>query len=603
MRHVTLLAVAAVAALAVAGCVQPGASLNKDNAGPASTFADLAAQGAKATKDDADGVRTFSWEGVGPGGASAILATRQIGDSPPDAVFDVDKRVGFVEVNLSYTGGSALQAFLVDNYGRTQCGTIGAFNGGKTQLCTVPVPANQTTKTQWKVHVGTGYGGGAPGMAYKLDVSLHPTSHVTRGDPLAGVDRGIVFDPVDTKAGGSESNIGVLPDGHIVAQFNTKTMLSTDDGKTWKDIAPPTTGAVTFDPMLYVDDYTGTIYVDQLYVGCSVLAWSTDEGATWATNPAACGLPSDDHQKIATGPNQLPVAPCAEIYYSWTSITDPTNDGSGVTGLFVARSLDCGLHFVTSKVIDTTGGLRWDNDMLGADRNGDVFVPVYLCNNGGSMAVGVSNDYGTTFNLVKIDPKHGACTDPDPGLAVDTKGNVYVAYHREDGIWFVASKDHGKTWSAPALVSPPTLKSFVHVDAVAGDEGKLAILYRATPDTDKGPDLADGWAAWNMYVAFVDGADTAAPTVKTAMINPASDPTQRGPVCTGGVSCAGGSRNLLDFVDIAVGPDGRVYAVYADGCQQTCETPADSRKTAGIVGILEDGPHLFADKAPWAAKK
>ena len=85
-------------------------------------------------------------------------------------------------------------------------------------------------------------------------------------------------------------------------------------------------------------------------------------------------------------------------------------------------------------------------------------------------------------------------------------------------------------------------------------------------------------------------------------MNDPSDPTQRGPVCTQGIACAGGSRNLLDFVDIAVGPDGRVYVVYADGCDKTCETPADSRAHLGIVGIEETGPKLFANGAPWAAK-
>jgi hypothetical protein len=601
-RSPILLAVALVSVAVLSGCIQQ----LQDKLAPAATvqppsFADLTAKDAKSTVDEADGTRTFTFTGAGPGGVSAILVTRSVGQAPPDAVFSVDHRVGFVSLNLTYSGDAHLQAFLIDDYGRTQCGTISDVSD-KMQECDAPVPANRTTVVQWKARVGTGYGGGAPGMAYTLKISLHPASHETWGDPLAGVDRNVTFRLVDPKAGGSESNIGVLPNGHVVAQFGLKTMLSTDDGKTWKDIAPPTTSQTSFDPMLYVDPYTSTIYVDQLYVGCSILAWSTDEGATWATNPAACGLPSDDHQKIITGPNMLPGAPCPAIYYSWSSITDPTPDGSGYSGVFVGRSFDCGLNFVPSQVVNTMSGMRYDNDMLGADRLGDVYVPMYMCDHGGYIAVGVSNDYGATFRVVKVDDEKDACTDPDPGIAVDANNTVYVAYHRADGIKYVSSSDHGKTWSKPVFVSPPTLKSFVHVDAIAGDAGKLAILYRATPDTDKGPDMADGWAAWHMYVTFVDHADTAALRVDTALVNPSDDPTQRGAVCTQGVACAGGSRNLLDFVDVAVGPDGRVYAVYADGCNKTCETPADSRANLGIVAILDQGPRLFADKAPWAKK-
>ncbi|MFA5862756.1 MAG: sialidase family protein [Candidatus Thermoplasmatota archaeon] len=238
--------------------------------------------------------------------------------------------------------------------------------------------------------------------------------------------------------------------------------------------------------------------------------------------------------------------------------------------------------------------------MLAADRLGGVFVPMYMCDNGGYMAVGVSNDYGATFNMVKVDTEKDACTDPDPGFGVDSNNTLYMAYHRAHDIKYAYSTDHGQTWSKPASVSPPSLRSFVHVDAVAGDQGKLAIVYRASSDTSNGPDLADGWAAWHMFVAFVEGADGPSPKVTTSIVNSPEDPTQRGAVCTQGVACAGGSRNLLDFVDIAVGPDGRVYTVYADGCDKTCETPADSRARIGIVGIEEAGPRLFADKAPWA---
>ncbi|MHB8603747.1 MAG: hypothetical protein ACYDCK_00725 [Thermoplasmatota archaeon] len=225
-----------------------------------------------------------------------------------------------------------------------------------------------------------------------------------------------------------------------------------------------------------------------------------------------------------------------------------------------------------------------------------------MCDSGGYMGVGVSHDYGATFTFVKVSDQKGPCTDPDPGLSVDTKGNVYLAYERPDGIYYSYSTNHGDAWSAPIKVSPATQLSFVHVDSVAGDAGKLAIAYRATSDTTKGPDSADGWAAWYMYTAFVDNAASPTPTVHLGFVDAKGDPDQRGQVCTTGVACAGGSRNLLDFIDIAVGPDGRVYLVYADGCKVTCETPADSRARLAPVGIEETGPRLFAEKAPWAKK-
>jgi hypothetical protein len=175
---------------------------------------------------------------------------------------------------------------------------------------------------------------------------------------------------------------------------------------------------------------------------------------------------------------------------------------------------------------------------------------------------------------------------------------VYVAYNDPTGVKYAVSKDHGATWGAPVSVALPQQRSWTHVDVAAGDEGRIAILYLASTDTAKPSSIADGWARWDAYVAFVQDAASAAPKVSTGMVNPPDDPVQRGCIWMwgGGNPC----RNLIDFVDIQPGPDGRVYVVYADGCPKTCETPADSRLHVGMVGVEDAGPRLFAGKAPWA---
>lgn len=86
------------------------------------------------------------------------------------------------------------------------------------------------------------------------------------------------------------------------------------------------------------------------------------------------------------------------------------------------------------------------------------------------------------------------------------------------------------------------------------------------------------------------------------MVTPPDDIQQRGPMCSQGVACAT-ARNLLDFIDIAVGPDGRVYISYSDGCKDPCPMPAQSRGAEGMVGIEDAGPKLFAAGAPWAHAK
>ncbi|HVM44923.1 MAG TPA: sialidase family protein, partial [Candidatus Thermoplasmatota archaeon] len=494
----------------------------------------------------------------------------------------VDERVGFAELIFDFESEEALVAgVLLDAQGRILCA---AFPGAP---CTVPAHG----PAEWTVEANTVLGATRPGQALAATVILHPPSHLTIGDPLAGVDTTITFRISDTGVDGSEDNIGVLGDGTIFTQKRLATMRSTDDGLTWQNVAPPLNDRVTLDPMLYVDPWRGYVFVDHLYVGCSMLSWSTDSGNTWTTNPAACGRPGNDHQKVASGPNALGL-PFPNVYYAYS-----------IPGVWVSRSIDGGLTWTSSPVTGLLPGDRDPNNTgpVFADERGNVYVPYYMCDGDGYIGVGVSHDFGLTWKFVEAARDPGACYDVDPGLWTDTAGNVYLAYHRETGVKYVWSGDAGETWSAPVTVSPPTLKSFVHVDAVAGDEGRLAIVYRATPDTAKGPDTADGWAAWHLYVTFVEGATSATPTIRTAIVNDPADPIQRGPVCTAGVTCYGGSRNLLDFIDIAVGPDGRVYPTFTDGCKDgDCPLPPDSRARRGLVGVQVEGPRLFADKAPWA---
>ena len=596
MRATPLLCVLAVAAL-LAGCTDQSLGLLGLGKAPDAPLTDLAATHAKKALDNVDGTRSFLWDGVTTGGASAVLVTKDLAQQPAlNESFDVDNRVGFVEANVTYKDdvGGSLVALIKDNQGRVQCGAVSFLN---PSTCTVPVPVNATSKVPWRVIVTSGYEGnevGPPNVPFKVSITLHRPREMTRGDPLAGVDPAISFKVSDTGVRGSEDNIGVLGDGQIFTQKGLHTMRSKDDGATWVDVAPATTNKQTLDPMLYVDPWRSTVYIDQLYVGCSILAWSKDAGSSWTTNPAACGLPGDDHEKIGAGPSNVPGSPFPIVYYSFSSF------GGGV---YVSRSLDGGVTWIPSQpIVGVNDGRAYDNTgHVFADEKGNVYDPLYMCDHGGYMGVGVSNDYGASYRFVEVDKKPGACTDPDPGLSVDTNGTAYLAYHRDDGVYYSFSTDKGATWSAPVLVSPPTQKSFVHVDSIAGDTGRLAIVWRGTSDSAKGPDTADGWSAWHLYVAFVANATSAKPDIKVGHVGALDDIQQRGSICTGGVSCSGGSRNLVDFIDIAVGPDGRVYTTYQDGCKDPCETPADSRAGLGLVGIQVAGPRLFETKAPWAS--
>ena len=60
------------------------------------------------------------------------------------------------------------------------------------------------------------------------------------------------------------------------------------------------------------------------------------------------------------------------------------------------------------------------------------------------------------------------------------------------------------------------------------------------------------------------------------------------------------NRNLLDFNDLHIDRQGRVYVAFADGCTGECaannnSTAEDSRDGRGAVYYLAQGPSLIVD--------
>src|SRR6266511_2495343 len=95
---------------------------------------------------------------------------------------------------------------------------------------------------------------------------------------------------------------------------------------TWKDVSPLLTSVDTLDPILFTDPATGRTFVSQLYLACSLMAFSDDDGGTWIQNPLGCGPGAAvDHQTVGGGPFapplSNPVYPHA-VYYCAQAIAE-----------------------------------------------------------------------------------------------------------------------------------------------------------------------------------------------------------------------------------------------------------------------------------------
>ena len=397
-------------------------------------------------------------------------------------------------------------------------------------------------------------------------------------------------------ARGAEPTMGVLSDGTLFTTANgARIARSVDNGHTWETMEsgdPLLRPKLSLDPWLWVDPLTDRVYNAPLYVVCTWAAWSDDAGATWDANPlAGCGLPAHDHQKLTTGVPAEGVQTDGYpnvVYYSYNAFSGE--------GTIVTTSLDGGESWGLGANVHPPSGCH--NGIAGPVAVGPTGVAYSVKPRCEGAAVAVSADSGETWSepfLIEnstMDQALASMTD----AAVDADGNAYLTWVGEDGrVHYAFSADDGQTWSAARAVSPPAVQASVFPVIVAGDAGRVAFGYLGTADdASKWPSRsaqdASEKAAWHLYLTFLENGTADSPTLLTVQATPDDDPVQIGCVWQSGG--ANDCRNLADFIDMAE-RDGRVYVVFADGCDK-CKSADASRRSDVVVAILETGPSLRA---------
>ncbi len=409
----------------------------------------------------------------------------------------------------------------------------------------------------------------APGPVAKLFRVGH-----NAGEPTLGLSRdGAIF--MTASSGCVTSCLGQPQSLETVAPGGRSVRVSRDKGRTWKDVSPGAAGVsphvASLDPYILVDK-TGDgerIFTMDLYLGCSELSYSDDQGATWITNPAACGEPVNDHQTLFAGkPVSSPLLGYGKILYYCFNHPAFTK---------CTKSLDGGLTFIpTAQIVaPECSGLNGHGVV---DSKGVIYIPLGVC---GMPKLAISRDEGNTWQVVQVAPG-GADSGPDPSVAVDAKNNLYYLYG-DKGLrpTLVTSVNGGKSWSKPVDVGAPGVKQANLATITVGAPGKVAFAYYGTTS-----DAAKG--AWNGYLGM--GIDVLGknPLFYSASVNKPANPLK--------VNGCGPGRcgRVLDFIDVEIGPDGAPYAVYVDACLATCEK---SKKESfadndGLLGTLVGGPRL-----------
>ena len=299
-------------------------------------------------------------------------------------------------------------------------------------------------------------------------------------------------------------------------------------------------------------------------------------------------------------------------------------DNTGLNGDSLFRS-DDGINYGTAGVVATAAG----GDGLGnpgnvvADRaTGVVYMsaPSSGTSNNG-VQVFYSADGGKTLHAVQaVADQYAGSTGTDFSvLAIDDKGNLYLAYTPQNGTsaWqtYVTHTTGFTTvnngirnvavagataagWTAPVPVTGPgSANPGIHYSVFpwidAGDSGRVNVaFYGTTHPVGYDPNTQN--AAWRTYVTQ---SLNATPSNSSATFGPAvsvaEGATHLASICFNGVGCTGmGNRNLLDFFEVRHDANGAAVVAYNDDANSL--VAAFPGGPFVMEGRQVGGPTLFA---------
>jgi hypothetical protein len=252
------------------------------------------------------------------------------------------------------------------------------------------------------------------------------------------------------------------------------------------------------------------------------------------------------------------------------------HDSGSSTTVHVQRSVDDGFtfHKVGDPVVGqgaTTGASTFNNENgpIVADPRSNLLYDVYAAGTA-SVQKGTSADFNQVFVARSMDggvtwqsvnvftaPKGAVEDNIFPSLAVDPSNSaVYATWSDQAHVYVAKSTDLGATWSTAKAVTAAHVATAVEPWAAARN-GTVDVVYYGT--TTAGNSNTETSAVWNVYLSrSTNGGSTYTQTQVT------TDPNHVGVICTGGIGCAPGTRNLLDLFENAIAPGGKAAIIYTD---------------------------------------
>jgi hypothetical protein len=455
--------------------------------------------------------------------------------------------------------------------------------------------ANRSHRRRIAVVLGLGVALAAPAAQAALDplkLSFDPPTAVTSDRSDQAAEPSIRVDAPDPNQRiwiAAPSGLGVNARMVPAAQSENGDLFwySDDDGKTWtrEDSATILGGGDTDVATRFGPEVYGT----GLTLANITLTASCDNGETWAPSPISNLGTGEDRQWIDTYEDKpAPFGATHDFVVTYGSI------GTRKMIFHQVASPLC-VSPVSGAPIDVTHpncmfGLfdtecyQWPGNLAVDENTGDVYVTY---NTFGSDTPPHNDDVvvtrvngGASRPVTELDvfPVIAADDRPDTFdsftvVAVDRASNVYVVWterHPETqttDTMLAVSQDRGASWSAPIKVNRgPQTTTFPWI--VAGDRGKIDIVYYGTSEKGPSPETVPQSSKWRVWMAQSLNALEPKPSFKE---NPATGFMHQGSICTSGTGCAAGTRDLLDFFQIDVDRQGMANITYTENLN----TPPD----------------------------
>jgi hypothetical protein len=395
----------------------------------------------------------------------------------------------------------------------------------------------------------------------------------------------------DTQSGDTSVNVdasGAIYQGNLNGVTGDPNMLqtdvykSTDLGGHWTLAAGPISQGNSTNQPLFVDrpwtdayippggtTNTARVYLQYHDFGPSQIwvSTSTDGGAHFGlpvdviTSPVAqadtvCNSIPGGVKVVQSGPH------AGRVYAAWLAADPATNLGEGCNITMLQT-----FHTVWIAWSDD-GGTTWTDQLV--------------------FDGGIGHDASALF----------------ADLTLDNQGNPYVAFGDDlthqvgqtTGNWNMSvmgsqpDPTGNPTWSGPFQANTPATQTNLFPAIAAGSPGQVDVGFigsaSQTPTLPYGKPQPGGdpSALWNVYMAQTLNL-FASPAPAWAVVQVTPSPMHQGDVCTLGIFCVdpNSNRDLLDFIDLSIGTDGRAHEVYTNDITDAAAGIYAANQTGGPV--------------------